>query len=186
MRRICLLVSLLVFLAGCSSENQDLETAIKFRESLLAAQSCSFEAEITADHGDTLDQFSMNCQSDPSGNIVFEVLEPDTIAGIKGKISHAGGELDFDETALYFDLLTDDQLTPVSAPWIFMKALRSGYITSVCREESNLRITVDDSYDSDALTLDVWFEDDRVPVRTDIFWDQKRILSMTVENFAVS
>ena len=158
---------------------------MKFRETILAAQGCSFETEITANHGDSLDRFRMRCQSDAAGKTAFEVLEPESIAGIKGSISHAGGELAFDDTALYFDLLTDDKLTPVSAPWIFLKALRGGYITSVCREENLLRITVDDSYDADALTLDVWLENDSIPVRGDIFWDQKRILSLTVENFAV-
>ena len=158
---------------------------MKFRESLLAAQSCSFEAEITADYGDSLNQFRMGCQSDSSGKTAFEVLEPETIAGLKGNISYSGGELTFDDTALYFDLLTDDQLTPVSAPWIFMKALRSGYITSVCREESFLRVTVDDSYDSDALTLDVWLEEDKIPVRADIFWDNRKILSLAVEKFTL-
>ena len=133
---------------------------MKFRETLLAAQSCSFDAEITADYGDSLNQFRMGCQADSSGTIAFEVLAPETITGIKGNLSYSGGELTFDDTALYFDLLTDDQLTPVSAPWIFLKALRSGYITSVCREECGLRVTVDDSYESDALTLDVWLEED--------------------------
>ena len=158
---------------------------MKFRESLLAAQSCSFEAEVTADYGDSLNQFRMGCQSDSSGKTAFVVLAPETIAGIKGNISYSGGELTFDDTALYFDLLTDDQLSPVSAPWIFLKALRSGYITSVCWEESFLRLTVDDSYESDALTLDVWLEEGRVPVRADIFWDNRKILSLTVENFAL-
>ena len=185
MNRICWLLSLLLLLQGCSSENRELESAMKFRESLLAAQSCSFVAEVTADYGDSLNQFRMGCRSDSSRKTEFEVLAPETIAGIKGNISYSGGELTFDDTALYFDLLTDDQLSPVSAPWIFLKALRSGYITSVCREESFLRVTVDDSYESDALTLDVWFKEDRVPVRADIFWDNRKILSLTVENFAI-
>lgn len=186
MIRICWLLGLLLLLPGCSSENRELEAAMKFRETLLAAQSCSFDAEITADYGDSLNQFRMGCQADSSGTIAFEVLAPETITGIKGNLSYSGGELTFDDTALYFDLLTDDQLTPVSAPWIVLKALRSGYITSVCREESGLRVTVDDSYESDALTLDVWLEDDRIPVRADIFWDNRKIVSLIVEAFALS
>ena len=180
------MLSLLLLLPGCSSENREMEAAMHFRESLLAAQSCSFETEITADYGDSLSQFRMGCQADATGKTAFEILQPDTIAGIRGNISYAGGELTFEDSALYFDLLTDDQLTPVSAPWILMKALRAGYITSVCREEALLRVTVDDSYDSDALTLDVWLEEDRIPVRADIFWDNRRILSLTVENFVLS
>ena len=55
---------------------------MKFRETLLAAQSCSFDAEITADYGDSLNQFRMGCQADSSGTIAFEVLAPETITGI--------------------------------------------------------------------------------------------------------
>ena len=49
-----------------------------------------------------------------------------------------------------------------------------------------LKKTVDDSYESDALTLDVWLEDDRIPVRADIFWDNRKIVSLVVESFALS
>ena len=72
------------------------------------------------------------------------------------------------------------------APWIFLKTLRSGYLTSACREENRLHITVDDSYAEDALTLDIWLEDGKVPLRADILYAGKRILSLDVENFVLS
>ena len=186
MFRICWLLSLLLLLPGCSSENRELKAAMDFRESLLAAKECCFEAEVTADYGDSLNQFRVSCQSDSNGKTAFEIREPETIAGIKGNISGSGGELTFDDTALYFDLMTDEQLTPVSAPWILMKALRSGYITSVCREDELLRMTLDDSYESEMLTMDVWFREDRIPIRADIFWDGRKILSLAVVNFVLS
>ena len=183
MHHICWLLSLLLLLPGCSSENRDLTAAMDFRESLLAAKECRFEAEVTADYGDSLNQFRVSCQSDSYGKVAFEIREPDTISGIKGNISGSGGELTFEDMALYFDLLTDEQLTPVSAPWILMKALRSGYITAVCREGEFLRMTLDDSFNAEMLTLDVWLRENRIPVRADVFWDNRKILSLTVENF---
>ena len=169
-------------LTGCSSENRPLSDAVHFREALLSSGGCSFCADITADYGDSLTQFSMSCQADDQGEVTFEVTEPVSIAGICGTISDRGGSIQFDGQSLYFPLLTDDLLTPASAPWIFLKTLRSGYISSACMEDGLLHMTVDDDYEEDALTLDIWMEENR-PVRADILHDGKRILSVQVENF---
>lgn len=186
MKQIFWLVSVLALLTACSGENRELAGAMSLRDRLLDAEECCFQAEITADYGDTLHSFSMDCRTDNQGNLSFEVTAPDDISGIKGTLSDTGGTLDFEDTALYFDLLTDDQLPPVSAPWILMKGLRSGCITAVCMEEQLLRITVDDSYAEDALKLDVWVNGEDAPVHGDILYDGKRILSLDVGNFVFS
>ena len=176
----------MVFLAGCDSGNRDLKDAMAFRDALLSAGNCSFRANITADYGDSIYSFAMDCQADSTGNLTFEIREPETLSGIRGTISASGGTIRFDETELWFDLLADGQLSPAGAPWIFLKTLRSGYLTSACREENQLHITVDDSYAEDALTLDIWLEDGEVPLRADILYAGKRILSLDVENFVLS
>lgn len=186
MKRVCWLLGLMLFLAGCSPENRELSSAMQLRDRLLTAESCSFQAEITADYGDSMHTFSMDCQGDAVGTLHFEITQPQTIAGIRGNISDAGGNITFEDQALYFPLLTDDLLVPASAPWIFLKTLRSGYITSVCSEEGLMHITVDDSYAEDALTLDIWLEEETKPNRADILHDGKRILSLEVENFVIS
>lgn len=182
MKFACILLPLLVVLTGCFSENSELNQALEFRDALLSANGCSFCAEVTADYGDSLHCFKMNCQADSSGTLSFEVIQPESIAGIKGTISDSGGEINFEDQALYFPLLTDDLLTPASAPWIFLRTLRSGYITSACSEEKYLHLTIDDSYADDALTLDIWISEEE-PVQADIFHDGRRILSISIENF---
>lgn len=182
----CWLLGLILFLTGCSPENRELSSAMQLRDKLLSAESCSFQAEVTADYGDSMHTFSMDCQGDAAGTLQFEITQPQTIAGIKGSISDAGGNITFEDKALHFPLLTDDLLVPASAPWIFLKTLRSGYITSACREEELIHITVDDSYAEDALTLDIWLNEESCPVQGDILHDGKRILSLKVENFVIS
>ena len=185
MKRVCWLLGLVIFLTGCTRENREFASAMQLRENILAAQSCSFQANVTADYGDSLCSFSMDCQTDPAGAIRFEIKAPETIAGIRGNISDAGGNITFDEQALFFPLLTDDLLIPASAPWIFMKTLRGGYITSVCTEEGLLRMTVNDSYADNALTLDIWLNEEQLPIRGDILHDGTRILSLEVEGFRI-
>ena len=156
------------------------------RSRLLQASSCTFDAEITADYGEVIQTFAMNCAADPQGGVSFRVTGPKSIAGITGTLSKQGGALTFDETALYFNLLADEQLSPVSAPWVLVSALRGGYLTGAGMEDGLLRVSVNDSYEDDALNLDVWLDSSDIPKRADICYAGKRILSLKLENVQIS
>lgn len=184
LKRVGWIFVLLSLLVGCSPGNRALDQGMNFRSSLLSAQGCKFTANITADYGDALHVFTLECQGDENGSLTFSVSEPETISGITGTVSDTGGALTFDDTALCFPLLTDDQLSPISAPWIFLKTLRSGYMTSACMEDTLLHLIMNDSYEEDALQMDIWMDKDNVPIRSDILYDGKRILSLEIEGFA--
>ena len=82
-----------------------------------------------------------------------------------------------------FPLLAEGQVSPVSAPWLLMKTLRSGYLTSCGTEDGTLRLSIDDSYEDDALHLDIWLNEEELPKHGEILWQGRRILSVAVENF---
>ena len=151
--------------------------------SRLLAGAVSFDVEITADYGDDIYTFTLNCQSDTQGQVSFTVTEPESISGIAGTIDAFGGKLRFDDKVLAFPLMADDQLSPVSAPWILMRTLRSGYLTAAGKEGDLLRLSIDDSYDDDALHLDIWLDESDHPVRAEVIWQGRRLLSMQVKNF---
>ena len=186
MKKLLPLLLTVVFLGGCAQTPKEMERALALRARLLQASACTFNAEITADYGEILHSFGMTCSGDSQGNVTFCVTAPESIAGITGGISRQGGALTFDDTALYFDLLADGQLSPVSAPWVLVKALRGGNMTSAGVENGQLRISVDDSYEEDALNLDVWLDASDVPQRADICYAGKRILSLKLENVVIS
>ena len=182
----CVLLALCFFLfSGCSENSKEIETALELRSKLLQAQSCYFEAEITADYGDKLHIFTMDCIADANGDVTFSIIKPDSISGIRGTVSGEGGKLLFDETALHFPLLAEEQLTPVSAPWILIRTLRSGYMTSACTEDGKIRLSIADSYEEDPLCLDIWLDTDHLPERADILFDGRRILSVNVRKFSI-
>ena len=184
MKKGLVLGMLVLCLCGCSVESE-LEQAMRFRDTLLSGNGCSFTSHITADYGDELQEFTMDCTGDKQGNLKFSVTEPECISGITGSASEAGGALTFDDVALHFNLMAQDTLSPVSAPWIFLKTLRSGYIVSACYEEELLRLSVDDSFEDDALRLDIWLEEGSVPVRAEILHEGMRILTLSIGNFRV-
>ena len=171
-------------LTGCDASSE-LERGMALRSSMLKAGSCSMDVQITADYIEHSSVFSLSSVFDSSGNMSFTVTEPDSISGINGRIVNQKGNIIFDDSVLYFDLLGDERLSPISAPWIFMKALRSGYIRSVGQEDGLLRLTVDDSYADDALQVDIWVNEKNEPVRAEIVHDNRRILSLEVENLEI-
>lgn len=182
-RFACLL--LLLFFTGCTGKTGEIERGLALRSRILSAESCSFEAEVTADYGDKVHSFTLFCVGNGKGDLSFEVKEPESIAGITGKIDNQGGKLTFDDTVLHFDLMTDDQISPISAPWIFLKTLRSGYLCSAGMEDEYLRLTIDDTYEEDALQLDIWLGEGDIPVRCEMLYGDRRILSLNVSNFQI-
>lgn len=183
MKKIWPILLIIVLLCGCYGNNDGFDRAMALRTSLLNGQGCQFEAEITADFGDKTYSFMMDCMLDAQGNMEFTVESPDYIAGISGAVRQSGGKLVFDDVALTFPLQSEDLLSPVSGPWLMVKAIRSGYVHSCSTEQGLFRMTVDDSYNEDALTLDIWIDGNNGPVRADIYEENRRIMTITVTEF---
>ena len=176
----------LVLLSGCTGKRDEMDRVMRLRAELLGSEGCSFTAHLTADYGDQIHEFTLYCEGRNNGNLGFRVEAPETIAGITGKFEGQKGMLTFDEFALEFPRLTDDQITPVSGPWILLRTLMGGYLTSCGPDGENLRVTINDSYEEDALTLDIWLNAENAPIRAEILYDGRRIVTMDIENFTIS
>ena len=183
MKRIWILLLMIAILCGCSGGSEQLDRAMALRGKIQQKE-VTFEAVVTADYGDKVHTFSMECHADTQGNLKFKVTEPENIAGISGTISKGSGKLTFDDQVLAFDILADELISPVSGPWVLMQTLRSGYLTSCSTEGDLLRVAIDDSYEENALHLEVWLDSDDIPKQCEIYWQGRRLLSMDVKNFA--
>ena len=185
MKRFGALILLVLFLTGCGGASREMNRGLALREKMLK-EPCAFETKITADYGDKLYTFALSCTGDDQGNLSFTVENPETISGITGRITGSGGELTFDDTSLSFPLMADGQVTPVSAPWLLLKTLRSGYLSSAGTDGEYLRLCMDDSYQDDALHLDIWVNEENVPVNAEILYGGRKILSLEVTSFTFS
>ena len=185
MKRIAAVFLALLFCTGCTGKRDELDRAMGLRADLLGCLGCSFDVTITADYGDQVYEFAMSCTADGRGNLDFTVAKPESIAGITGSISSGEGKLTFDDVAVQFPLLADGQVTPVSGPWILMKTLLGGYLTAANEEEDLLHLTINDSYEDDALQMEIWLNSENIPICGEILYDGRRIVTMTVENFTI-
>ena len=173
-------------LSGCSHQDNTLKQATEFREALISASACTFQAIVTADYGTDLYTFQMDCDYSTDGNLSFTVTDPETISGIQGCFSlYDEGKITFDDVVLAFPILSEKQPTPVSAPWIFITALRSGYLSGVSRLESGYCLYIDDSYQDNPLFLEVYTDGNMLPIHADIIWQDQRILSLDVRFFTI-
>ena len=175
----CLLC--LLFLTGCGKEQSQENTLLQLRSKLQEC-GCTFSCGITVDYGDCIYTFGMNCAYAPGDGLQFTVIEPESIMDISGRITE--GKLRFDDVSLYFDLLADGMLSPVSAPWVVMQAITGGYLHTTGREEALLRVTLRDSYREDAFTVELWLKEE-IPVSAEIYWEGRRILTLEIEDFVI-
>lgn len=185
MKRIGAILIAVVLLCGCTGKSDELERVMTLRAKLLGCMEVRFDAAITADYGDEVHTFAMSCTGDNQGNLQFTVTQPESIAGITGSIGENAGALTFDDVALAFPLMADEQVTPVSGPWILLRTLLGGYLTACGMEGDKLRVSIDDSYEDDALQLEIWLNEDDLPVQAEIIYDGRRIVTMEIEHFEI-
>lgn len=185
MRRIAVAVFLVLFLCGCTNRNAPMDKILGLRTQITDSTEVSFDAIVTADYADEIHIFGMDCVMNDQGDLSFCIASPQTIEGITGNILSDGGHLTFDDEVLAFEPLADDLITPVGAPWILMKTLRSGYIKACSSESGGTLAIINDSYADNALQLNVWIDDSGVPSFAEILWNNYRFISIEIDDFCI-
>ena len=159
-----------------------MDRAISIR-SRLQNSGCEFLTTITADYNEYAYTFCLSCKTDTDGNLNFSVIKPESVAGISGYLSASGGKLTFEEYALLFSTLSEGLLSPVSAPWVLLNGLKSGYISAVGEYNDGLKIEVDETYEENTLKIIVYTDKYDIPIAAEIFDQERRIIKLDVENF---
>lgn len=185
MKRFLAAWLLILVLTGCSRTFSEVDRAVAMRQRILGAGGCTFDAVITADYSGAFQTFSVRCEMDADGMLSFSVIAPETISGICGMVSAAGGNLTYEDMLLAFPMLADGQIAPACAPWLMMNTLRTGYIRACGEVADGLRISIDDSFRSEPLQMELWTDQRDNPVRAEFIWNGRRILSVDVKNFAL-
>ena len=183
MKRLLTLILCTFIFVGCNKVGDNMDRAIAFRQTLLQQNGCRFTCDLTADYGNILYSFSLECEADKEGTIAFTVSSPESISGITGVISATGGKITFDNSVLGFPILSENLPTPLGGPWIFMTALRSGYIRTSDDVGGKLSLTIADTYEEDAILMLIDFDEEDVPVYCELIWQGRRILSMEIKSF---
>ena len=170
-------------LCGCAGkpEEDPSQQALTFRQDV-TQYPCSFQAEITADFGDTVNLFSLSCTHTPDGGTQMRLTAPQTLAGITAQVTDAEGKLVFDGAEAVFGTLEGLGLSPMAAPELLAQAWQSGYISYTGMENGCLHVTYLCGYGEDEYRADVWFEND-MPLRAELSCNGFAAVQIEVTDF---
>ena len=185
MKRIISVLAVVLLLTGCGAKQNAMDRAMALRSKLQSGKGCSFSAEISADYTDKIYTFGVQCDVDAQGNLAFCVRQPQTIADITGVLSQDGGKLTFDDHVLVFPMLAEGQVSPISAPWLLYHTLCTGFIRAGEITDPGIHIVLDDSYEENAVQIDIYTDSEDIPVRGEILWEGRRIVTVMITDFKI-
>lgn len=186
MRRIlAILILAALLLSGCGGAENALAPAIEFRAALVQAGGCSFTARVTADDGEAVAEFTLRCVSEDTGAVQFEVVAPETLAGITATVSADGGTITYDGMAMEFGLLANGNVIPVAAPALVLCCWRQEYLAAAGTDEAGYRATYEKDFDEKRLVVDTWFENG-IPIYAEVCYNSRRILKLELSDFKLN
>ena len=179
---VCGMICLL--LTGCGGKPQsDLQRARDLRTALLEAGGCSFTAAITADFGDRVYDFSVQCDYAPESGARITVLQPEEISGITAQVTGRDAVVEFEGLALDFGQMAGGNVTPMESAWMLAHCWDSAYVDSAGADGDLLRITYLEGYRDRELRVDTWLDASGVPVHGEILYNGVRCLTLEISQF---
>ena len=116
---LCLLLSAC---GGGELGDRSEQLALDIRGDYLAMTACTATAEMTADYGQRVYEYSME------GETVLSITAPENIAGIQARIQNGETALEYDGVRLETGPLNEQGLSPVDALPVLLAAAREGFI----------------------------------------------------------
>ena len=156
MMLLCLLLS------ACGGTQDRMQEALQFRTDLLAAQGCSFEAELTAQGETEVFECTLRCSISPDGTARAEVLAPEELAGVTATITDSGMQIDYDGVRVDCGQLSGS-VSPIGTPGLLYAAWTGGYIAAAGSEEHQTMARYLLGSGSSEKQISTWFSADGTP-----------------------
>lgn len=132
-KRLCALMMTLCLLTGCGREmkgtNSADELALAIRAEYLTMTACAATAEVTADYGQRVYEYTLSISWQKDGETVLKVLAPENIAGITARMQNGTGYLEYDGVSLETGPVSANGLSPVVAVPVLFDCIFSGFIS---------------------------------------------------------
>lgn len=148
-------------LTACAGPEQQLES---FSERLTQAETIRMTAQVQADHGETVEEYTLQYSFDGTTWTVL-VMEPDILAGITARMGEDTSEIEYDGAILAAGDILSMGVSPVASVPVLVRTLRMGSLDCVWTEGDLLAGTY--IYD-DAVSATVWFSAEGSPAAAEL------------------
>ena len=130
-KQLLFLPMMLLLLTGCGG-GQEGKTgaealAVAIRGEYMAMTGYSLQAQVNADYGQRVYDFTLSVTSDGEETTVV-IREPEMLAGVTARIDGDEGTLEYEDLSLETGLLDGESLSPVSALPTLVEDARTQYI----------------------------------------------------------
>lgn len=183
-KRILLaLMTTLLVLSGCSSQDVWEERLEAKRQELGQCESISFTAAVTAELDAEAFSCTLSCVSNSEG-MTLEVLEPELVKGVKAHVGE-DSRIEYDGVQLYIGDLTQSGLSPVSAVALLIDSLKSGFVERMWQETyGETELLVLQIYESDELTVKLWLDTESLePLYGEVVSFDAAVMKLQITDF---
>ena len=187
-KRLLFLPMMLLLLASCGGgqEDQGAEAqAVAIRGEYLAMTSYSLQAQVNADYGQRVYDFTLSVTWDGEETTVV-IREPEMLSGVTARITGKEGALEYEDLSLETGFLDEEGLSPVSALPALMEAARSQYMDRCTLTDGMLEVHCADPEEKPGTGREVtlWFDAQTHALTAgEISQDGRRVIACTITEF---
>lgn len=139
MRKLLLctqMIVMLLLLVSCGGKGSSEDAlALRYRTDYLDMKSCEGTAELHADYGERVYDYTVSFQYQKDGEMQIRITAPESLAGTTARIAEGETRLEFDGVTLETGPLSPEGLSPVDAIPASLRYLCEGYIAE-CGDET--------------------------------------------------
>lgn len=129
-KRLLFLPMMLLLLTSCGGRQEEQGAdalAVAIRGEYLAMTGYSLQAQVNADYGQRVYDFTLSVTWDGEETTVT-IREPEMLSGVTARLKGEDGTLEYEDLSVETGFLDGDGLSPVSALPALMEAARSQYM----------------------------------------------------------
>lgn len=181
-KRVCvpMMALCLLLCGGCGEANtEETDPRDLYRE----MTGCELTVSVTCEQAGLEWSATLQCVYDPAGESTVEVVEPLELAGVRAVIREADWSLEYGDLCLNAGTLSDESISPATAPVRFLNALREGWLLEENREDWRgtpcVRLALEQTGTSGgSIVTTLWLRtEDSVPVYGEIAVEGETILT---------
>ena len=182
--RIAVPMILLSLLCACGTGNPSARTPESFREELVRQGLCSYTMTLRADYGDRVRDYTLDCVCPLEGPTELTVLAPEIARDITATVGGGDATVSFQDTVLAVEDFGSRPASPLSAPYLLLRAWSGGSLRSAFRDGDLDAAEYLLDCGGRELTVTTWFREG-LPLRAEISDGSRVLLTGEIENLAI-
>ena len=178
------LMMTLLLLPGCGEREERLEEGFgALRQAVTEAGSIHFQAALTADYGETVEDYKLDVSYDGQQAVV-EVLSPELIAGVRAHAKRGETQVEFDGALLGAGPLDAEGLTAMSAVPVMMDAMASAYVELLWWDGDYIAARL---YVGENSVLTLWLDQETYsPVAMEVASEGRTVIKSIITGWEIS